>query len=418
MESKGGHLRENMNNEIQPAQFPTEPKRHTGLILLIIGILILVVVVVVFIARPEKAEEIAILEPKLTANVVFASTINLDYSYEPQPSAEYIEGDALYVYVAVEGAKKINSRIDVVEDLEIKDSTGKTVFVKAGFGSIKQAVGNSPLIEFSNVVPTTDWVEGVYSLRIRITDNVGGESIEKTMQFSIKEKSSEVVEANVNLNEVVSDDLAQTQLIKQQTVWDPQGNVIQELTFNQTVVTDLSGLDLSNIDSQFRIPERFDAGVYTVEVKYINLENGKSVSVKDTVTVVKTLDISEFVFASFIDDNYIYEVQPNAVYSVGDTIYVYLKLVDFAQPETNGKFMINITEKLELLDTEGYGITFMSEPNYLIVNDLNVIKRDSYSIKNGIVSSGLSTGSYNVKITIKDLNSGQEAVREGVFKVE
>lgn len=406
-----------MDNQIstQP-EWPQieQRKRHVWWTLLAIGVLILMGVVVFFVARQEKVEA---APGELKINIAFASFIDDDFNYALQPSAEYIQDEGIYLYAEAMNfrqGKELN--VDLSEDLEIKDSGGNPVFAKKNFGVLKEKYSEEMgVVKFSNVVPTLNWKPGIYYATVVVNDNLAGKSAEKTMEFSIKEKSKEVSEKTADIKSIVSN-IAGARLLKQQTVFDPSGKLIPELSFNQTITQDLTGLNLSNIDASFKIPERFAAGVYTIEIKYTNLDNWQMTIARDTITVVKQLAIDQLVFAGSIDDDYLYEIQPNAVYPVGAEVFVYIRLVDFAQLNINNKFMVNFTEDAAVLDENNNVI--ISQKDYIKANDLNDDERDSYNIKNSFATAGFKPGKYTYRAAIKDINNGQQTTKEAGFWLE
>ena len=399
-------------------QQPVEPRRFPVKTAVISVILALALITAVFlVVKPRVAPVTEIVVPKgLAAAAVMSSFVDANFNYAPQANSEYLQGNGVYIYLELINFNQTDDfKVDVTEDIEIKDSSGKTVFERKAFGKNQNQYQNKiDLVRFGNVIPTTGWDTGRYTARIVINDNIAKRSTTNILQFSIKEKSTEVIQRTIDLSSIVSGNT--TKLTKQQTVTGPDGKVIDELSFTQEITGDLSTVDLSNILAFVKIPERFDAGTYSVEVKYTNTQNGKSVSVKDTITVVKKLSIDQFVFAKSISDNYVYVVQPNNVYKQGDDVYVYSRLADFAQVSVGNGFKVNFTEELRLIDSRG--TTLLSLPNYLVVNQQNDIKRDGYNIKNGLATDALYPGTYTVIVTIKDLNSGQEAVREEAFQIQ
>ena len=398
-------------------QQPVERKFPVKTTVLIAVLALALVIGVFLIVRPSPVREI-VIEKELVAAAVMASFVDNNFNYGPQANNEYLEDNGIYIYIEVINFNQTTDfKVDLTEDLEIKDSDGNTVFERKAFGvNRNQYSTRIDSVRFKNVVPTLNWKTGKYTARIVINDNIAKKTTTNVLQFTIREKSAEVLEKTIDLSSIVSTDITATKLTKQQTVTDPSGKIIPELSFTVEIQGDLSTVDLTNILASVQIPSRFDAGTYTVEVKYTNMQNGKSVSVKDTITVVKQLSIDQFVFAKSIDENYVYQIQPNNVYKLGDTVYIYMRLVDFAQPLVNGKYDTKLTEDVSILDESGKILS--SKNNFVTINNTDTIKRDSYSIKNAFTTIALKPGSYVYRVIIKDLNSGQTTTREERFSVE
>ena len=81
----------------------------------------------------------------------------------------------------------------------------------------------------------------------------------------------------------------------------------------------------------------------------------------------------------------------------------------------NGKYNSNFTEDLSILDSTGAVI--FSQSKYLVINNANSIKLDSYNVKN-IITSGGDAGKYILKIIITDLNSKQQTIRQEEFTLK
>lgn len=377
-----------------------------------------------FLTQPKFIESmmpitpVEVMQPKgLSATMVFASLIRDDMSYDIQPNAEYAEGSVVMLYVGVSNfVMTENLTVDVSEDVEIRDSKNQVVFSKTDFAKYSKTE-KEPInyIKFGNSLPSIDLAPGRYVVSIRIKDNIAGTSIAKSEEFTIVEKSKEIVERIVDLSEIVSANIAQTKLVRQQTVWGPDGNTIDELTFNETINDDLSKIDLSNVDASIKIPDKYDAGIYTVEIKYINTENGKFVSVTDKVEVIKKLEISVLAFADSIDDNFVYVLNPTGTYKIGQNVYVYMQLVDFAQPLVNGKYNVKFTQDIFVYDPNDNLV--ISKERYIEVNDLNDAKKNNYNIKNAFTTDWLSPGKYTYKAVITDLNNGQKAEKQASFTI-
>lgn len=391
------------------------------IILLAIGALVLYFIQPAEIATtPTAPTEIETIPTPtgLLLNVIFASSIDSRFVYAIKPNAEYVQDKGIYLYLETRNfVQSADFNIDVSESLEIKDSTGKVVFSRNNFAVNKQKYTEKmAVVKFSNAIPTIGWKTGTYSAFITVNDNLGGKSVTKTLEFSIKEKSKEIVEKTIDLSGIVSANLPDTQLVRKITVTDLAGNVIPELSYSQTMTGDLSTLDLTKIDSSFKIPERFDAGTYIVEVRYTNTQNGKSIAVRETIVVTKELAVEKMVFAKSIDSDYNYVLQPNSVYKKGDTIYIYLRLVDFAQPAVGGKYHVKFSEDVSVLDETGTVV--ISKINYLNVDEQISEKKDNYDIKNAFTSGTIAAGKYNFRAVVKDLNSGQQTTKEESFWLE
>lgn len=350
---------------------------------------------------------------KMTALVVMASAINDDFAYSAQPNNEYTEESTIYIYVEAKGVQQDkDGSVDVSEDVEIKDESGNVIFSKNSFASDSGTYDfERTSMRFNNAIPSTGWSKGKHYAKIVIHDNKSGKSLTKSIAFTINEGSSEEINALADLSTIISN-TATARLVREQIVWDPSGKIIDELSFSQPIATDLSTLDLKRIMVDFKMPERFPSGTYAVEIKYTNLDNGQSKSIKQNVVVSKGFEISEFVFASSIDDNYDYVVQPNNQYAQGQMIYIYSEVVDFEQPEIGGQFSAKLVQDVYILDANENIVA--SQPRYLVVDELNGVKQDYYRTKT-IFKADLEPGNYILKTVFKDGNSGKEAIREESF---
>ncbi|MBN2421243.1 hypothetical protein JXB27_03110 [Candidatus Woesearchaeota archaeon] len=352
-------------------------------------------------------------DSKLTALVVMASAIEDNFMYSAQPNNAYIEESTIYIYVEVKGVQQNkDGSVDVGEDIEITDSSGNEVFSRNDFVEDKNTYQvERTSMRFSNIIPSTGWNNGKYYAKIVINDRKAGKSLTKSISFTITEGSAEAINTLADLSSIIPD--AKTaRLVRQQTVWDPEGRIIDVLTFNQTIETDLSTLDLSRIIVDFKMPGRFAPGIYAVEIKYINLENGQSKSIKQNIEVTKGFEVSEMIFANSIDESYNFDVKPNSNYFQGEVVYVYMRIVDFEQPEINGQFSSKLVEDLYILNEAGDIVA--SQKRYLVVNELNAVKQDYYRTKS-VFKADLLPGKYSVRAVFKDENSGKEAVREESF---
>ncbi len=402
-----------------------EKKNYTRLILFIVVILIVVLssTTFYFLTKQKKVEiveketEIPLTPSDLRANIFFASTIRKDTTYDVQPNAEYLEGDIVFLHVDVFNFKQTKEfKVDVSEDIEITDAENKIVFSKLDFVRYNSTENETiTYIRLSNALPTLDLKPGSYFVNLKVKDNIAGNSVVKSGKFKIIERSKETIEQIADISGIVSSDLSQTKLIREQIVWGPNGNIISELTVNETIFSDLSKIDLKNIDASIKIPERYDEGNYTVEIKYINLANGMFVSYKNTVEVIKKLEISDLIFAKSIDENYVYEPNFDASYQLGSKIFVYIKIVDFAQPFVNNKYNVKFSEDIYIYDSN-YNLIALQK-DYLKVDDMNDEKKDSYNIKNMLDPFDFTPGKYIYKVVVNDLNNGQKAEKEAVFYI-
>ncbi|MFC1728061.1 hypothetical protein ACFLZ7_01185 [Nanoarchaeota archaeon] len=397
-----------------------QKKLPLKMILIVLAAILVIVLAVFFITRPEAPEEVVleeqIVEEELDINVVFASFVDDNFNYQPQPSAEYLQDRGVYIYIEVNGFKQDRDlSVDLTQDIEIRDSEGEIVFSQKGLGSLKET--GIEIAKFSNAIPTLDWEPGRYFAKIVVTDNLARKSAEKILEFTIVEKSTEVIEKTLDLSGIVSENIAETNLIRQQTVWNPDGSVIPELSFNYSFVGDFAEVDLSQFnDAPFKIPERFDAGIYSIEIKYINLENGKSVSVKDVIEVKKELSVDQLVFASSIDEEYNYVAQPNSIYSVGDAVHVYMRIVDYIHVEGEGRYNVWFVQDAIILDENGNEIS--SRENLTRIDDVNDEKKDAYNLKNIFETNNLPSGTYTYRVIVRDINGGQETIKEAKFWLE
>ncbi len=384
--------------------------------ILIVAIIIIVVIFAILLLKPSSkpaTTQANIPAPvsQFSFNFVFVSSIDSNFTYTLQPNTNYNLNQPIILYLEATNFMETNNFVNVTEDIDIRDSQGKIVLTRAAFGSFANSVSlETSVIKFTNIVPTGTLVPGTYSLRIRFDDNIAKISSEKTATFTIIPVP--VVYETTNISRILSSDVSQTNIIREQTVLDQQGKIIPELTYNQTLVVDFSTLNTSVINVPVKIPEQYPSGNYTVKIIYLNLANGKSISQTETVVANDQFSIESFVFANSIGSSFNYVVQPNSIYPSGSAVYVYLKVIGFDQVPVYNGYATNLTEDVVLIG--GSGNIISSKPDYLIINDATPAKRDAYQLKT-VFNAGLNTGMYTLKVTVTDLNSGLKTTRAENF---
>ncbi|HIH39406.1 TPA: hypothetical protein HA219_01630 [Candidatus Woesearchaeota archaeon] len=409
-----------MNEPYQLNQLPLEKKRSPIKIIIVAAVILLVGIgLYVYLTPTEKLPEfiskpVSKEIPSVTA--VLAASIDSDFNYAVQPNKEYYEGNPLFVYVEIRDfVQNSDFSVDISEDIEVKDSQNNIMFAKSRFAVLNEKYSRKmAVLILDNGIKTEGWKPGNYVLNIRINDNLAKKSTMKSFDFAIKKVPANQFISTVDLSSIVSSSTLSSDLAKTQIVRDSSGNVIQELNATQAVTGDLSKLNLKFIGASFVMPERFNAGTYNVKITYTNTKTGGTVSSQGSVVLDGKFEISEFVFAAKINNDYSYEAQPNKEYKQGSDVLVYLKLVNFAQPLINGSYSVKFMQDLSIRDKSGKVV--LSQNGYIKIDDLNNVKNDGYNIKNSI--SFLPKGDYVYKVTIKDLNNAQEAVREEVFQLK
>ncbi len=410
-----------MNEMNQPDQLTLKPKKSPiKLVISIIIVLLVGIGLYVYFTPTEKLPEFIakpIAKEIPAVNVILAASIDNDFNYAAQPNKEYLEGSPLFAYVEIRDfAQNANFAVDISEDIEIKDSQNNIMFAQSKFAELKESYGKKmAVLLLDNGIKTTGWKPGNYVLNLRINDNLAKKSTMKSADFVIKKVPSNQFISTIDLSGIITGSDSSSDLTRTQVVRDSNGKAIQELNITQPVTGDLLNLNLKFVDASFQMPERFEAGTYSVRISYTNIKTGKSAFVEGNAVLDKKFAVSDFVFASRINDDYSFDVQPNKEYKKGDNVYIYSKLVNFMQKPVSGGFNVNFTESLEIMDSDG--VVFLSEPNYLNINSRNTLKLDAYDINTAFSALDLLADNYTVRVTITDLNSGQKAVREGDFLV-
>ncbi len=121
--------------------------------------------------------------------------------------------------------------------------------------------------------------------------------------------------------------------------------------------------------------------------------------IKEPISVVvpKTTPLTaNVVFASAIDDDYNYELQPNAEYESGSPVYVYVEVSDFKTANS----AVDITEDFEIKDLEGK--TMFGKQNFASLTEIVSGTTETLMFRNIIPTKDWPAGRYTTTIRIND----------------
>lgn len=130
----------------------------------------------------------------------------------------------------------------------------------------------------------------------------------------------------------------------------------------------------------------------------------------------RELSIDNLLFASYIDDDYNYEVRDSDSYLLGDDINLYFEVSGFMQElQENGKYRISLVEDLEIIGPDGEVI--LDEEGIVVINYMDLQEKASYvPLKNTIgVPQSYDAGKYKVKVTVTDKLTNKKAINEASF---
>lgn len=108
-----------------------------------------------------------------------------------------------------------------------------------------------------------------------------------------------------------------------------------------------------------------------------------------------------------------YIENPDATYTQGETVWMYLEGLGFLTEEKDNKFVGSFDVELELFDDQGTSLGEFSQ----LLEEPSDEEPDYVWFKFWVDSSTLVAGMYTVRITVTDRLSGETASVEGTFKI-
>jgi PKD repeat protein len=162
-----------------------------------------------------------------------------------------------------------------------------------------------------------------------------------------------------------------------------------------------------------------DAGTYTVTLTVNNPINSDTEEKKDYITVSSFL-VRRLVMCSSVSDFDEFTPQPNAIYHVGDSAWIYFELMGFEQRKTDDMYEIWVQwTRLRITDPNGKlmgDASDISERNETIGHmEMPIV---SFWIDIGDAESSDPLGEYTVEVTAKDVISGATATESTTFILE
>lgn len=137
---------------------------------------------------------------------------------------------------------------------------------------------------------------------------------------------------------------------------------------------------------------------------------------RETKKEVKELSVDNLVFASYVDDDYNYEVRDDNVYNIGDTAYVYFEVSGFERVDEKFEKKIeaewpgldvrigetSIMRDFEVMDPVGRIVIDLTENDIIFgeVIDENINRIKAKHILT--LGKGLIPGIYTINIDISD----------------
>lgn len=135
-------------------------------------------------------------------------------------------------------------------------------------------------------------------------------------------------------------------------------------------------------------------------------------------TPLPEFGITELVFCAEEPSGYgQYEEQPDATYSPGATVWVYVDVVGFETTATDGDTVrTDLAERLTVRSADGDPIL---QDQYQLENEFRANRRDRYIVVNDISLPGSADiGEYGVEIELTDELGDATTTATGTFTVE
>ena len=131
---------------------------------------------------------------------------------------------------------------------------------------------------------------------------------------------------------------------------------------------------------------------------------------------IKEISIEEIKFCSYIDEKYNCIKQPNATYKAGDTVWVYIRLVNFTQIQTKDGWLIEVSGHITTRDLNGNIIPSLTKESVIDIVEFSE-KRQNYLLSKIRLDTSplLIPGVYTVEINLTDRVSDESNVWLGGF---
>ena len=351
---------------------------------------------------------------------VFAESVDNDFDYVPKSNREFMKGENMFLYMVIDGfgqeSENGQYNMELTESVAVFGPDGNKIenLSDENYMGIDESL-NEPITYYKlrNVFRIPESLtSGEYSVRVKLKDEISGESFVKKEDFYVKglEESTggEFLRVNVPPERISTG----KEYRKEIKVYD--GGLIDELYRNYTVM----GSDMIAMDTLILVPTRYPKGSYDVEM---NVWDGQRLVYqnKSKIEVEKNFMMQDYKFVYYLGDEFNSIELDDAVYEAGDTVNLYMELADFKQEKTDGGYRVNIIEDIKGYGPNGEVINGWSEDEHLVVDEVLEERRDVYKIRNGL-SLGLDRepGKYVFEVTFEDKLSGQTFSKSINFRVE
>lgn len=146
-------------------------------------------------------------------------------------------------------------------------------------------------------------------------------------------------------------------------------------------------------------------------------ENATNISVIDITPYFEDLKeglyVTDIIFCSDIRSDQDYDIQPNATYDSGDTVWMYYETSNFDAEHKDGIYDVWLKYSLKVFDNDNNIVYEDLDWNEFHENDTYI--PSSIWLRGGLDSSGYQKDQYKVETTVKDVISGESKTNIGYF---
>ncbi|MDI6903634.1 MAG: hypothetical protein QMC77_07865 [Methanocellales archaeon] len=132
----------------------------------------------------------------------------------------------------------------------------------------------------------------------------------------------------------------------------------------------------------------------------------------------KELTITEIIFCSEEPSERDYEIQPDATYRAGDTIWMYVEASEFDSRKLNGEYEVHISLSMDLLDADGNVLKHWPSLHEFHGDKLKRIPDYIWFTEYIYGTDVFESGKYTVSMTFTDRISMQGKTVRGDFYIE
>ncbi len=140
-------------------------------------------------------------------------------------------------------------------------------------------------------------------------------------------------------------------------------------------------------------------------------------AVPDVETPITTPTVSgvsaNIIFASVVDDNFNYVIQPNATYKKGDPVLIHVTTSDFSQ---GNDFSVDLTEDLEVKYQDG--TTVFAQRGFSSIKETYSEEQSVLYFVNTLPTFDWNAGNYSVSIILHDNVAKKQTTKTAKFIVE